>query len=88
MHFIAVKVNVAKIPCKDYLTAAVMTLAVTYLLVCEGWRAVSHEPEDHLQSSLAAMAPLPGKYKSIGQTNAQTDQKEKLNTRQCEVLTL
>lgn len=45
-----------KIPCQDYLT-----LGFSYLLVCEGWRAVSHEPEDHLQRSLAAVAPLPGK---------------------------
>lgn len=42
-----------------------MTHAVSYLLVCEGWRAVSHEPEDHQQSSPAGVAPLPAKLKSI-----------------------
>lgn len=32
-----------------------------YLLVCEGCWAANHEPEDHLQSSLAAVARSPTK---------------------------
>lgn len=34
-----------------------MTQLISYLLVCEGWRAATHEPEDRLQRSLAAVAP-------------------------------
>lgn len=49
----------------------VMTRAVSYLLVCEGCWAVSHEPEDHLQSSRAAVARLPTKGRFIHQTYAQ-----------------
>lgn len=37
-----------------------MTHAGNYLLVCEGWWAVNHEPGDHLKNLLAAVAHLPG----------------------------
>lgn len=45
--------------------SAAMTHHFNYLLACAGWRAASHEQEDHLQSWLAATAPSPGRQKGL-----------------------
>lgn len=59
-----------------FITAAVIMAYVSYLQVYEGRLGVNHEPEDHLQSSLAAVVHLPEKERiKINILNTQTDQK-------------
>lgn len=45
--------------------SAAMTHPFHYLLACAGWRAASHEQEDHLQSWQATVAPSPGRRKGV-----------------------
>lgn len=56
--------------------AVVMAHAPSYLPVCEGWRAASCEPEDHLQRSPARAAPSPGRPKAMCRTHTQDEGEE------------
>lgn len=56
-----------------------MTHPLNYLLGCAGWRAASHEREDHLQRWPAAAAPSPGRQTRPVNTHSQRGKKSNVD---------